>query len=32
VHLQLGIGQRLFFLQRDDRHSFGLPHRARHSS
>ena len=32
VHLQLGIGQRLFFLQRDDRHSFGLPPRARHSS
>jgi hypothetical protein len=31
-YLQLGIGQRLFFfLQDDDRHSFGLP-RARHSS
>ena len=30
-HLQLGIGQRLFFfLQRDD--TFGLPPRARHSS
>jgi len=28
-YLQLGIGQRLFFfLQRDDRHCFGLP-RAR---
>ena len=32
VHLQLGIGQRLFFfLQRDDRHFFGLPPRARQS-
>jgi hypothetical protein len=32
AHLQLGIGQRLFFfLQRDDRHSFGLPPRARQS-
>jgi len=33
MQLQLGIGQGLFFfLQRDDRHSFGLPPRARHSS
>jgi hypothetical protein len=32
AHLQLGIGQKsYFFLQRYDRHSFGLP-RARHSS
>jgi hypothetical protein len=32
AYLQLGIGQMLFFfLQRDDRHCFGLP-RARHSS
>jgi hypothetical protein len=32
THLQLGIGQTLFFfLQRDDRHSFGLPPRARQS-
>jgi len=32
AHLQLGIGQRLFFfLQRDDRHFFGLPPRARQS-